>query len=582
MNGELIINVVVGLVAFAAVVILLWREHLFRVRTQQNEIKTRRKLYELAILQDIGDKMGYSFDVERVVGIITGSLRQFIEYTTVSYVLQRDDSYHVTIDLNNPVSKKYIQHIRIQMKQSLETLLDREIRDKEIHESVKGAFVLEEAPDEPRSYFNIPLVVNEHVVGLLHISHIKAEIYTEEDMAILYKIVSQASQAVTKLEHVVQTEQSKLSALISSLHDGVIMTDREHTVLIANPAVREILGVAEGGDVNLFDHQVFQSGRFDIVGALTESIAQDTVVTVYDVNIHDRSFKVVVSPVKGESDIVKGKILGAVIIFHDVTQEQEIERLREDFNAVMIHELRGPLDGIKKISEVMRADGVGDKKAYDDYVRMIHESSSHMLEMVNDLLDAARIKADRLELSPRPSKLSQVIEGRLGFFDVAAQDKHITITSHISEGIPDTHEFDPIRIEQVLNNLLSNALKFSEEGGAVRVDVFGHAKGGVLSHEAQTAGVEWFVGDSEDERFGDRDDCVVVSITDSGVGMSQEQVRVLFGRFDQKNVLTQNKKNKSLGLGLVIVKGIIEKHGGIVGVASKEGKGSTFYFSIAM
>ncbi|MCK5027907.1 MAG: ATP-binding protein, partial [Candidatus Pacebacteria bacterium] len=150
-----------------------------------------------------------------------------------------------------------------------------------------------------------------------------------------------------------------------------------------------------------------------------------------------------------------------------------------------------------------------------------------------------------------------------------------------SEAISDELEFDPIRVEQVLNNLLSNAIKYTELGGEVIVHSFLHKKGETLSVEAKDADVRWFVGESEDRHFREISDCVVVSITDSGVGMGESYLKTLFAKFDKDDIVThKEQKGKGLGLGLIIVKGIVEAHKGVVGVASKESEGSTFYFTI--
>lgn len=563
-----------------SVSLLYWRERVFRSKILSQETDSRRKLYELAILKKLGEGIGDALDVENIVQIVTGSLHQFIDYTTVSYMLFAEKGFVFTIDLKDSVSKKFIVAIRTQMKKSLEALLDTEIKDKDIDERVTGAIPLAGASDNVRSYFNIPLVIDEKVVGLLTVAHTKPGLYKEEDMTILYKIVSQASQAVTKLEHVVRTEQGKLSAMVESLEDGVVMTDKEYRVLVVNPAAKRYAGLEHDPSIDILDFVESLDGRFDIKGKLEESILLDKVVTVHNVSMGGRFFKIVVAPVKGVSEIVKGKILGGVVVFHDMTKEKEDEKLREDFTSMMIHELRSPLDGIKKIGEMMHDDSIRtEKKTYDEYVKMIYNSSSQMLELVNDLLDVARIESNALELFTTTSSIKAIIEERLRFFKMAVKDKDLTLTARVADDVPRELIFDPVRVEQVLNNLLSNTLKYTDRGDVVTINAFVHKTGEKVGLEAGNNGVLWFVGAQDDDKFKNVSDCVVVAVTDSGIGIQETDVKNLFGVVDKDEMLAKNRK-KNLGLGLIIVKGIIERQGGIVGVASKVGEGSTFYFTI--
>ncbi|MCK5026873.1 MAG: hypothetical protein KAS07_00490, partial [Candidatus Pacebacteria bacterium] len=538
--------------------------------------------YELAVLKELGERIGYALDVEKVVALVTGSLHQFIEYATVSYILLEKDKVIFKINAEKPVAKKFIQDVRKQMKNALEALIDREVKEEEIEEHVSGAITSEDAPDTVCSYFNIPLVIDEKAVGLLTVSHPKEGQYKEEDMTVLYKIVAQVSQAVTKLEQVVKTEQAKLEAMVESLTDGVMMTDREYNVLVINPTTKKYLRLEDDSRIDIFDCMNNFDGKFDIRGKLEESIVRDKIITTDDVMIHDKFFRVVVSPVKGKSHILKGQILGGVVIFHDMSKEKEVEKLKEEYTSIMIHELRGPLDGIKKMAEFMHEEDVRkNKEMYQQYVQMIFESSSQMLELVNDLLDVARIESGKLTLTPRASKLKQIVAERLNFFAIAAENKHISMEMRCSDEISDELEFDQIRVEQVFNNLLSNAIKYTDEGGEVSVDVFVHTKGSLLSVEAKEFEADWFIGTKEDEQFKKRQDCIIVGVTDTGRGIDSAGLKRLFSKFDKNDIVSQKGREiKVLGIGLVIVKGIVEAHGGVVGVASVKDKGSTFFFTI--
>ena len=562
--------------------ILFWRERSFRVRSNSYEANMRRKMYELAILKDLSKKMGDSFDVERVVDVVTGSLHQFIEHITVSYMLLEKENVSFKVYLEESVDKNFISEVRGRMKTSLETLLDKEIKDEEIKETVSGAIVLEGEKNKIGSFFNIPLVIDEKVAGILTVAHTKKGLYKEEDIAILYKIVAQASQSVTKLEQVVKTEQLKLGAILESLIDGVIMTDREDRVLMVNPAAKKYLNLEDCSNIDFFRLASSFDGHFDINTKIEESIAFDKIITEKNISIGDRFFQIVIAPVKGGSNIIHDRIVGCAVVFHDITKEKESEKLKEDFTSLIVHELRGPLGIIKQVGEVMHGESIRtNKERYDEYIKIIFNSSSQMLELVNELLDISKVESGKFAISPRSSRLKSAIEGRVGFFSTIVKDKNIKLVAKVSDDIPVKLEFDPIRIEQVLNNLLSNAIKHNKPDGLIEIQAFIHKKGEKISKEAEENSIKWFVSEKEDKVFDNISNCAVVAVTDYGEGVSESNLEKMFLKFSKEEVLANHKHGqKSTGLGLVIVKGVVEAHGGIVGIASKEGEGSTFYFTI--
>lgn len=254
---------------------------------------------------------------------------------------------------------------------------------------------------------------------------------------------------------------------------------------------------------------------------------------------------------------------------------------KEDFNSVMIHELRGPIDSIKKISEVMRDGRVcGNKKEYAEYIQMIHESSSYALELINNLLDMARIETNRLELSTRPSDIKQIINESVQFFDIDAKIAKVSVTISIEKNVPDLLEFDPIYIKQAFNNLLLNALKFTAAGGHITVWSFLHREGEPFNEEVVNGQNKLFINDNKNKEFVQLPDCVVVGVTDSGSGILEADMDKLFTKFTQLSSNNSHGSKKGIGLGLAVTKGIIETHGGIVGASSHEGAGSVFYFTI--
>lgn len=579
---QTIFVIIILVISLLVVGFSYWFVRRFQGKAKEREEETKRRMYELAILKEIGDRIGYSLNLEKIVDIITGSLSQFIEYSAASYMLIEPKKILFKTELQKPASKEFIEDIKKRMLDSLSALLNKEFFESDVEEVITGAISTEEVKDPVSSFFNIPLVIGGNVVGVLTVAHTKEGLYKEKEMTLLYKIVGQASQAVSLLEEVIKTEQGKVGAMVESMVDGVVMTDKDYRVVVTNPAAKKIIGLNTEKDATIFDFINHLEKKFDIRGKLEESVTLNKVFTEEEVVLKDRVFQIFVSPVKSNTGSIKEDIFGGVVIFHDVTHEKEIEKMREDFTSMMVHELRSPLDGIKKMGELMRSDSSirEDEKTYNEYLSMMYKSSSEMLELVNDLLDVAKIESGKFDIQKIPTDIKKIIDERVRFFSTLANDSKVKLSVLFGENIPEKVEVDPVRIGQVLNNLISNALKFTGPGGKIIVQAFVHKKGNSLDDEARRAGVNWFVED-KDGKLKKYNNSLFVAVTDTGGGIKKENISKLFSKFMQFEKSVVNNK-KGTGLGLAISKGIIKAHGSLIGVNSKEGVGSTFYFTVKL
>jgi signal transduction histidine kinase len=221
---------------------------------------------------------------------------------------------------------------------------------------------------------------------------------------------------------------------------------------------------------------------------------------------------------------------------------------KSEFLANMSHELRTPLNAIIGFSEVLSERMFGEiNEKQAEYLADIQESGRHLLSLINDILDLSKIEAGRMELEPSDFDLPSAIEHSLILVRERAQRRGIGLGHTVDEQLGMIHA-DERKLKQVLLNLLSNALKFTPEGG--RIDV----------------------------RAALRDGIAEVSVTDTGIGISPEDQEAVFEEFRQ--VGTASKKVEGTGLGLAISKKFIELHGGKIWVTSQVGTGSTFAFTL--
>ncbi|GMQ95006.1 MAG: hypothetical protein BMS9Abin13_116 [Patescibacteria group bacterium] len=544
---------------------------------RKKEEQVRHRMYELAILKEISDRIGYSLNVEKIVDIITASLEQFIPHSAASYMLLGPGKILFKVNLRKPVSPLFIDEVRGRMLDSLSALLEKDLSRVSVEATVVGVLTDEEAAESVNSFFNIPLVIGGNVVGVLTVADSAEGLYKEEEMTLLYKIVGQASRAVTRLEEVVKTEQRKLSAMVESMADGVVMIDKDYRVLVANPSAKRIVGFLAEEKPTIFDFIDALTGVFDIKGKLEEALKTGNTLAMDNVAVGERVFHILISPVSGHGT-KKTELFGGVVIFHDITYEKELEQMKEDFISMMVHELRSPLDGIKKMSEFMGVDPAirEDEKRYREYIKLIHEGSSEILELVNDLLYVAKIESGKFDVDVELADIKDIIKQRIRFFETTAKDARIELTSLFDKNAKSEIRIDPLRISQALNNLISNALKFTKPGGSVVVQVLAHKQGQSIESEAQKVGIKWFLKDKE-EKLKNYPDALFIAVTDTGEGISKSNMGKLFNKFKQFESVVRSGR-RGTGLGLVIAKGIIKAHGGIIGVDSEEGTGSTFYF----
>jgi signal transduction histidine kinase len=231
---------------------------------------------------------------------------------------------------------------------------------------------------------------------------------------------------------------------------------------------------------------------------------------------------------------------------------REIDRLKSDFLASMSHELRTPLNSILGYSEVMLdgIDGQLPDAALED-VQAIYDSGQHLLSLINDILDLAKIEAGRMELDFEPTPLEMIVEEIKRVSRIMLKDKPVDLIIDIADDFPFVYA-DRVRLRQIMSNLISNAIKFTDRGD-VRVTA-----------QLQNA-------------FG----MAHISVRDTGIGIEPNHLSIIFEQFRQVDGGSTRRTDGS-GLGLPITKRLVEMHGGEIWVESQPGVGSTFHFSIPL
>jgi signal transduction histidine kinase len=239
-----------------------------------------------------------------------------------------------------------------------------------------------------------------------------------------------------------------------------------------------------------------------------------------------------------------GKVEAVSILFQEVTSEYQNEKIKQEFTAMLIHELRAPLTVIKSSSDLLlKRHKEVDAKKFLTILKSIFSSADGMLNLVSDLLDTSKLEMNKLQILKRVNSLNSFIEDKVAFFQNELEAKKVKLIISLDNKIED-YAFDDIKLTQVVNNLMSNAIKYTEKG-YIKVSTK------LLKNE------------------------IHIDFEDTGAGVPDEQKSKLFNKFTQLESSIRNKQ-KGTGLGLVVAKGIINAHGGDIVVLDNKPHGSIF------
>lgn len=329
-------------------------------------------------------------------------------------------------------------------------------------------------------------------------------------------------------------EKEQLSSILSSMADGVFTFSKDGEIVITNPPADRFLR-----------HWSYEreDGLFDSVPAYVMELFQTAVNTesesIGEVNIQGRTWVMVISPLYNETFI-----RGAVAVIRDMTEERQLDKLRKDFIANVSHELRTPIALMQGYSEAIVDDIAGTEDEKKEMAKVIYDESLRMSRLVNELLDIARMEAGHIQLIREAVEVkSFILKVTRKFQRLAAEKKIILAESLEDKGV--WASFDPDRMEQVLTNLIDNAIRHTPESGQVTVVQRSNEKG------------------------------LMIEVVDSGSGIPEEDLPFVFERF-YKADKARTRGRSGTGLGLAIAKNIVDTHKGQITVQSKIGHGTTF------
>ena len=359
-------------------------------------------------------------------------------------------------------------------------------------------------------------------------------------------------------------EIERLEVILDSITEGILVTDGDGRVLMANRALRDLYGLTGP----LLGRRMVEAVRNAVVSdAIEDALAGrgPTSCEISEGTGTPRYLDVHTAPIPGPQGVS-----GTVTVFYEITRLRRLERMREDFVANVSHELRTPLTAIKGCAETLADGALADPAAARRFVDVIANHADRLTTLLNDLLDLARLESEQTTLEPTETRVSRLVETARDAVSKVAADKGIRLEAAVPDKL--AARCDRRLIEQALINLVDNAVKYTAEGGAVRISARRLPR---PRAETELDGRGWSSPTVNRTDGEEGLDAVVVEVADTGIGIPSDEVGRVFERFYRVDK-GRSRVLGGTGLGLSIVRHIVELHGERVFVDTELGRGSTF------
>lgn len=397
-----------------------------------------------------------------------------------------------------------------------------------------------------RALICVPIISGKEAVGGICVYYTKPHEFTDFEMRLLTVVSSQAATAImnSKIFGQLEAERNKTLAMVNSLQDGLIVYDLEGRIIGFNPRAEELLWVARGKVLGK------KSNELSI-----EDTALKNVITISALAIGDFENKEILITAPQRIFLIitqvplrdaKNQKLGSMRVLHDITAAKETEELKSGFISVASHQLRTPLSGMKwGIDTLRKAEAGPISEEQSQLLAKLYSANEQMINLINDLLDSARIEEGRFGYIFHLIDVVPLAEKILAMFTAQIKQRNLEVTFHKPSRSVPSISADAQKLEMAVQNVIENAIKYTVSGG--RVDIAFHAGAATL----------------------------IMDVKDTGIGIPRDQQKFLFTKFFRAPNAIRFQPEGS-GLGLWIANEIMKRHNARISVESEENKGSIF------
>jgi len=358
-------------------------------------------------------------------------------------------------------------------------------------------------------------------------------IYPKNEIGILAHTIDDLARTVEQYISQLNQEKGYLETILKSIYEGIVVTDKNGEIVLFNDAFKLLFPKVEVGksSIEILRDETLVKGIEEVIKG-KERLSIELVLSYPK----ERVFEVHLCGIKHNT-----KTIGSIAVFYDITHLKRLERMRKDFVANVSHELRTPLTSIKGYAETLLYEE--DIEKIKEFASIILKHTDFLIKLTHDLIELSTIESEGFRLKKEHVSLKELIEETVETFKNKVKRKDIKIEVKIKD--TQTIWANEERARQVFNNLIDNALKYTEKG---KIEISAEEQG----------------------RF------MIIKVSDTGIGIPKKDLTRIFERFYRVNK-ERSRASGSTGLGLSIVKHIVEAHGGEVWVESELGKGSTFF-----
>ncbi|MEN9936669.1 MAG: hypothetical protein RLZZ387_3248 [Chloroflexota bacterium] len=579
--GVLVLGAADGERAFSADEVALARVLAGQIATAITAFRlseaAQRRTQELGTLNEIAATITSTLDTREVYRLVVQKLNQYFRVEAGSLLLKDERSGDLEFVMTIEGGEEKLAGVRVPAGQGVvghvvttgqwEIVADVE-SDPRFYRKVS-----EDAGFATRSILCVPMVAKGRVIGAVELLNKLDGPFVPEDAERLLRMASFIAVAIENahLFQQVADGRDRLEAIQNSTADGILMADPHGLVRMVNPMAARICARSEGealgqplkellAELHARAHEVVQRPW---AAADDEEVEPAVQVSELALGGARRRFvRILRLPVRDE----RGAVYGELAVLRDITQEKELEQLREDYTNMLVHDLRAPLTSIMNgVMMVQRglSGPVSDQQR--ELLKIAYQGSQTMLELINNLLDISKMEQGQMSLDVKPLSPYAVVDAAVDLLRASATSSRVEIEQQLEVNLP-LIEADEDKIVRVLQNLLDNAIKFSRPGQTVTVGAHYLGEGKALSARFPL------------RRAPDAGSWLVLWVQDRGIGIPPTYFERIFEKFGQ----VRGRKMRGTGLGLTFCKLAVEAHRGRVWVESEEGRGSVFALALPL
>ncbi len=430
-----------------------------------------------------------------------------------------------------------------------------------------------------RSVLSVPILQDLNVAGAITLESDHPETFTNEDMIFIMQVGAQIRIANDNLKLIrsIEATRDRLQTILDSMTEAIILVDTTGIVQLANPRVSELLGLepAAFNQQSLRHYASYTQPQLpEILGFETDvlfsyldqlevnSFPYDQSAATYELVEHTHQRALVRTDVAVKDQL--GSVIGWLMVFKDITEERELEQAREDLYSMIIHDLRGPMTGIKASLSMIHKYADGEMKPLlQNTSETASRAVNKLLNLINSLLDISKMENGTMTLDREPTHLAEIAEAVLDSFGPLAHEMEIHLDNHLPNNLPPLYA-DADKVERIITNLVDNAIKFTPSDGHVGI----------------AAQLTTFTPANDDMAQAAPQSFAQIRVTDTGPGIPDDYKQRLFDRYVQ--VEGREGRRKGTGLGLTFCMLAVRAHGGDIWVEDNPGGGSVFNFTVPL